>query len=262
MDALRRLARSSLELLAEALSAGRLPYPPSEGAIQSLLGREEAKRAAQALADAANQAFSSQQMALVLTMLARERSDAQAHGDSISPVWSGPEVSGSTLRSTSVVVQSLFRHAREEIVVAAYAFDRGEKARAIFGSLAARMDSEPQLRVRLIANVERRLGDQRSDAQLVRAFGEEFRKSIWPGSRLPEVFFDPRSLRLGDQRSCWHAKLILVDRATALVTSANFTESAAERNYEAGLLVTDGASIQALAQHIDGIISQGLLESI
>ena len=38
-------------------------------------------------------------------------------------------------------------------------------------------------------------------------------------------------------RGSLHAKCVVVDRSTALVTSANFTEAAQHRNIEAGLLI-------------------------
>ncbi|TMQ33925.1 MAG: hypothetical protein E6K70_10465 [Planctomycetota bacterium] len=65
-----------------------------------------------------------------------------------------------------------------------------------------------------------------------------FRNREWPkDSRLPEVYFDPRSLALDPKkRACMHAKCIVIDRKTVFVSSANFTEAAQERNLEVGLL--------------------------
>jgi hypothetical protein len=53
----------------------------------------------------------------------------------------------------------------------------------------------------------------------------------------PVVYYDPRSLdRSLDRRATWHAKVV-VDDEVSLVTSANFTEWAQQRNLEAGALI-------------------------
>ena len=58
----------------------------------------------------------------------------------------------------------------------------------------------------------------------------------WPSRARPEVFYDPRTLSIDqNQRATWHAKCVLVDDELALVTSANFTEWAHQRNVEAGV---------------------------
>ena len=74
-------------------------------------------------------------------------------------------------RDTAVVVQELFREARESVLVASFALDTGRKARAMFGRLAARMDAEPGLSVRLFVNVQRRHQDKTPDARLHRQHG-------------------------------------------------------------------------------------------
>lgn len=49
-----------------------------------------------------------------------------------------------------------------------------------------------------------------------------------------------------------HAKLLIVDRRTALVGSANLTSHGLERNLECGLLVRGGAVPSRLAEHLLG----------
>jgi phosphatidylserine/phosphatidylglycerophosphate/cardiolipin synthase-like enzyme len=47
-----------------------------------------------------------------------------------------------------------------------------------------------------------------------------------------------------------HAKILIVDRRTALIGSANLTGSALQRNLECGLLVRGGHIPGQLAEHL------------
>jgi phosphatidylserine/phosphatidylglycerophosphate/cardiolipin synthase-like enzyme len=75
--------------------------------------------------------------------------------------------------------------------------------------------------------------------QIVRRFAERFRSREWPkDGRLPEVYFDPRSLATDPvKRASMHAKCIVIDGQIVFVSSANFTEAAQERNLEIDLLI-------------------------
>jgi phosphatidylserine/phosphatidylglycerophosphate/cardiolipin synthase-like enzyme len=59
-----------------------------------------------------------------------------------------------------------------------------------------------------------------------------------------------------------HAKLALADEAMLLVTSANFTGSALERNIEAGVLVTGGPAPKRAAEHLKAMVRSGILKRI
>jgi phosphatidylserine/phosphatidylglycerophosphate/cardiolipin synthase-like enzyme len=95
----------------------------------------------------------------------------------------------------------------------------------------------------------------------VRAFAERFAAHDWPhGVRLPELFYDARSLSPeAGPKACLHAKCIVVDDARAFVTSANFTEAAQERNIEVGLLVADASLAGALRSQFDALLLAGAL---
>jgi phosphatidylserine/phosphatidylglycerophosphate/cardiolipin synthase-like enzyme len=114
--------------------------------------------------------------------------------------------------------------------------------------------------VRLCLDVRRAPGDTtRSDAFL-RRFAERFIEREWPGSRLPDLYYDPRSLAGNEtHRASLHAKCVVVDDERAFIGSANFTEAAQMRNIEVGLLVTDPVIASAAERHIDGLISRGYL---
>jgi phosphatidylserine/phosphatidylglycerophosphate/cardiolipin synthase-like enzyme len=65
--------------------------------------------------------------------------------------------------------------------------------------------------------------------------------------------------RADGQYAAMHAKLVLVDDLAALVTSANFSQSAADRNLEAGVIVSDPRLVLGMREHLDGLVFAGEL---
>ena len=117
--------------------------------------------------------------------------------------------------------------------------------------------------MRLFLNVSRAYHDERSAAELLYLFGQDFRINQWPGARLPEVFYDPRALeRTPGPRACLHAKCVVVDGAWAFVTSANLTEAAQERNIEAGILVSDRELSRSLIGQFESLVQVGALRRL
>ncbi|OZD39752.1 hypothetical protein CH284_04660 [Rhodococcus sp. 06-156-3] len=53
-----------------------------------------------------------------------------------------------------------------------------------------------------------------------------------------------------------HAKVVVIDRSTALITSANITRRAAGDNIETGLLVRGGDIPRRLAGHVDQLLQR------
>jgi len=70
--------------------------------------------------------------------------------------------------------------------------------------------------------------------------GLAVRSLYWPG-------------RLRPAGASMHAKLLVVDRRTALVGSANLTGAGLDKNLECGLLVRGGPLPSEIAAHILGI---------
>jgi len=261
MSPLVTLARPGLTGLARALRAGRLapPFDSAEvGRYVSARGRTSISAELQRLADTGMGAV---QIAVALELLAGERGRAQERSDRVDLVWSGPGVAGSGSRATATVVRELFASARRTVLVVSYVLDQSiERVEGLFGRLAERMDAEPQLRVRLLINVARPYRSTKSEAELLREFVVTFAGDLWPGTRLPELFHDPRSLSdRYDERACLHAKCVVIDDERALVTSANFTEAAHDRNIEAGVLLDDPRQAVALRKRFDALIEREVL---
>jgi phosphatidylserine/phosphatidylglycerophosphate/cardiolipin synthase-like enzyme len=95
---------------------------------------------------------------------------------------------------------------------------------------------------------------------VLRLFTHRFRTEEWPGQRLPEVFYDPRSLEHeGPKRASLHAKCIVVDKDIAFVSSANFTEAAQARNIEVGVLLRSRMLAEQLASHFEALADRQVL---
>ena len=249
--------------LAGALEAGALSPPFRRSQLQGSVSDELLEDVLGELSQWSESGMAPAHIAHMLRLLAEERAAAQAITDRVELVWSGTEVMAGASRDTAVVVQELFREAREAVLIASYALDSGSKADALLGALAKRMDSEPDLRVRVFVNVHRRHKDETAEAVLLREFADAFRDQIWPGDRLPEVFYDPRSLATeGKIRACLHAKCIVIDEDRALVTSANFTEAAHERNIEAGAVITDTILAKSLKAQFDTLVDHEVLKRV
>lgn len=90
---------------------------------------------------------------------------------------------------------------------------------------------------------------------MAQRFAERFKTREWPGSRLPAVYYDPRSLALDvKSRFSLHAKCVVVNRQVAFVSSANFTEAAQARNIEVGVLLRVPALTEPLERHFAALI--------
>jgi phosphatidylserine/phosphatidylglycerophosphate/cardiolipin synthase-like enzyme len=77
------------------------------------------------------------------------------------------------------------------------------------------------------------------------------------------VFYDPRAVaHAGSGRPSRHARCVTVDERRALLTSANFTEAAQQRNIEAGVLADDAVLALSLSSQFSSLIAKGLLRRL
>jgi phosphatidylserine/phosphatidylglycerophosphate/cardiolipin synthase-like enzyme len=257
------LGRSALAGLAEALAAGRIGAPISRTALSPHVPEEHLDAVSVALGELDRDGMSPRHIARAVQFLVEERDAAQRMSDRVQLVWSPPDLDTVDARDTSVVVQELFRRARFSVLISTFAIDEKKKAETLFGELAARMDADPELVVRVFANIHRKHGDDTPSVALTRAFATRIRDKVWPGKRLPEVFYDPRSLETeGRKRAVLHAKTIVVDLRWIFLTSANFTEAAQERNIEAGVLIDDTRLAERVVRQFDQFVETGILRAI
>lgn len=174
-------------------------------------------------------------------------------------VLSGPEVPGVPTADTAASLQTLIENAEAEILLVGYTVHNGKR---LFKRLAERMDAVPALRVEFCLDIARKATDTSLASEIVRRFAREFVTKHWPGARLPDVFYDPRALaERWEDRASLHAKCVIVDRRTAIVTSANFTEAAQRKNIEAGVLIRYEPFVLRLATYFDALRDSGQLAS-
>lgn len=252
----RQVPSSALDALAHALEAGRIALPPLPSVLERYVGRDLAEAAASELAALLGEAFTGAQMARLLRAVAV----AGPASPSLELVWSGPESAQSSSRDTGVVVPELFASAKRSVVVAGFAIKQGDR---VFATLATNMDHNPALDVRIFTNIPRAWKDSRADSEIVREFADDFRRTQWSGRRYPRVLYDQRALSSSPgPRSCLHAKCLIVDDHRALVTSANFTEAAMDRNIEAGLLIEDAVFAGRLRAQFDALERSEYIKSV
>jgi phosphatidylserine/phosphatidylglycerophosphate/cardiolipin synthase-like enzyme len=257
IPAIQSLSEADLREIASALRARRLTPPFTSAALLRFCSGANEGSVALEMQGLVDEGMKPDHLALLLESLARAHLSRPVVRDPVDLVWTGPELPEIANRDTSVVVRELFANAKEYVLVAGYAIYQG---REVFRALADRMTQIPGLKVRMVLDVHRRHRDTTKDSEILREFAHKFKKVDWPGSRLPEVFYDPRSLELDNsQRSSMHAKCIVIDRKLAFVSSANFTEAAQVRNIEVGALIQLERFAARLVEHFDTLASARIL---
>ena len=252
-EALLSLAPSDLRLLAAGLRMGRLCPPYLPAGMQRLVHPSAAAELAAELQELAACGAPPSAIAAMLDILADRVVSQPPVEDLVDVVTTGPEVGGVANRDTCVVVAELFRNAESSVLVAGYAVHQG---RRVFQALAERMAERNDLGVRMFLDIQRKPGDTSAASEIVKRFAQRFCDAQWPaGHRLPELFFDPRSLATERQkRAALHAKCVVVDGADVFVSSANFTEAAQQRNIEVGLLIRSATIAGRLVRFFDSLV--------
>lgn len=256
LEVLHQLSPVSLRALAGSLRGGLLAGGLSRYAAQQIAG-PRAGALEICLESLLRTGMTPAHIALMAEALADSR-DRQGEVDALFDlVLSGPDVPGIPTADTAAVMHALIEQATEEVLLVGYAVHNGRK---LFPRLAEKMAEVPGFRVVFCLDIARKYGDTSLASEIVRRFIHEFRTHHWPWPELPELYYDPRSLDDSrDQPSSLHAKCIVVDRRVALVTSANFTEAAQQRNIEAGVLVRYPPFAERLAGFFEGLQASGRL---
>lgn len=165
--------------------------------------------------------------------------DAAVAQPQVTPVWTGPESNAGYGRLTLAVVADLIAEAQHQVLLVSYATMPVEGIRQALDDAVGRG-------VTVTLMLERQ-----QDNPKFHGHGEPFpglrgRRLTWPASaRSPGA--------------AMHAKVLVVDRRTALVGSANLTGYALERNLECGLLIRGGPVPELLVDHLQS--AEGLQEA-
>lgn len=263
MSCFHQLSYPSLLNLAKALANGRLAPPFYSINLTPYTPSNLSSEVAVELEELCLMGMTEAHIAHWLKLLAEERLASQHISDQVDLVWTGAELPGAECRDTAVVVQELFKSAQSSVLIASYAIDQGRKAQELFQILATRLDNAPALQVKMFLNVQRPYKNEDSDVLLLKKFAQTFKNEIWPGQRLPDVFYYPRSLsNEAGTKACLHAKCVVVDEERLFITSANFTEAAHERNIEAGVLIADPVAARSIQSQFETLVTKNIFRRI
>jgi len=255
------LSDDDLRNVAAVLRSGRLNPPFRSVALQRLVSTTVSERLALELQSLHEQGFGAGQIAMLLDVLLKDRSQRPRPEDTFDLVTTGSAAGATANRDTSVVVRDLFNTAEKSVLVAGYAVYQGQR---VFQALADRMKSKKDLEVQMFLDVRRGSGDTSAASDVVRRFGDRFRHQDWPSDRpYPELFYFPASLEERQSaRAAMHAKIIVIDNSRVFISSANFTEAAQQRNIEVGVVIRSNALANQLAQHFASMVADGTLRTV
>jgi len=255
---LLELSTPQLATLASAAERGALESP-IEIALGAYCPASLRKELGAELELAAREGLSGKALALLLSTLAQDRQRREAETPRADLVWTGPDLPGDHSRDTRIVVHELFRKARTSVLVSTFALYDGK---ALFEPLHETWERHPEMRVRLFVDIHRGDNGYSSD-QILARFRQDFRAFHWPWERVPEVFYDPRSLAPNpSDRACLHAKCVVVDDREVFLTSANLTEAAQQRNIEAGVVVTSPVLALKLRGQFQALVAEKRLSRL
>lgn len=273
-----QLSYPALINLAIALESQRLVFPFSPLIISiyvphylcSLVTKELQKLSAMGMKEI--------QIAYTLRLLAEERMSAQKLKDNIELVWTGNDFLGSESRDTCIAVRELFATASKNVMVVSYVVDDKPTTRDTFKVLGDRMKQVPELKVELFFNIQRPHLNKISEAVLIQQFRERFFQHIWQGELFPDIYYYRKAIAQYDLaitedsvssstiinvlKSCLHAKCVVVDMTKVLITSANFTEAAHERNIEIGLLLDNPLIATSIVNQFKSLAEQNVFAKI
>jgi phosphatidylserine/phosphatidylglycerophosphate/cardiolipin synthase-like enzyme len=162
-------------------------------------------------------------------------------------VWSGPSTGLVPVRHTEQVLTGLIDEARERIFIVSFV---AYKVKSVFEALKRAHARGVEIRVLLERSADQGGSvDTDSIATMRTAIpNAEFLilAERWTGT---EGTLSPKV----------HAKCAVADNRVALITSANLTQAAMERNMELGVLIRGGTIPETLATHLNALATVGEL---
>ena len=239
---------AAIDALAVALQTGEVTLETSSVGIDSVpqISSETAKRAASAFADVKGK-LNEECIAVALRLGNELRRVERLDRPEIEIVWTGPEAQGPLVRPTAVVVEEMLREVRDagEILIVGYSLtaENGTVMKKIIDLLG-----EASKKRAAITIILHRDDEERNKANLLKAwniFAKKPRVMTWdPPPNHPYTKL--------------HAKVMVIDRLEALVTSANLTFHGLESNLELGLRVR-GPQAGAIAERFDHLMASNVL---
>jgi phosphatidylserine/phosphatidylglycerophosphate/cardiolipin synthase-like enzyme len=203
-------------------------------------------------------------MALLLERLADSQAALQKERDAWSFVWSGPEPLHAKTADTFATVDQLINQATNSLLIATYNIGLSADFKDLLEGIATRLERGQLERVELFFHpiqIADRLGTE--PLVVIRKWLES---EVWPWPAKPLAYVDHRIVNGSVERCYQHAKVVVADAdteaASALVTSANFSETAQRHNFEAGWLVRNAWRARQVSDHFRQMVASGLFSRI
>ena len=168
----------------------------------------------------------------------------------VSLVWTGPSTDAVRMRSTRSVLHTMVANATESLVLVSFVSYNIAELTAALGDAIDR-----GVEVTLILETPDDPGgplviDPAHPFALIKDTAHFYR---WPLEAREAFFAKAASL---------HAKCVIADRSSALITSANLTSAGINDNIELGVLIEAGPLPERLSQHLELLIESGTLEPV
>ncbi len=167
-----------------------------------------------------------------------------------SLVWTGPSTAVSGLRSTRAVLSTLVTNATKSLVLVSFtSYDVADLTSSLSDAMTRGVEVTLILETPddpggpLIFGPHHSFEPIKDTARIYR----------WPIEER-EAFFA--------KRASLHAKCVIADRSSALITSANLTSAGINDNIELGVLIEAGPLPARLSDHLSHLIEEGTLEQV
>jgi cardiolipin synthase len=162
-------------------------------------------------------------------------------------VWTGPKTTVA-VRRTREALRDIFRLAERTLTLASFSTSRDDGTLEELLAAAAR-----GIYITLILDtpVTEAKGLARDAAAVFAALKGKAAFYTWPAANRPTV-----------QYSAMHAKTAIADSSAALISSANLSAAAMDRNMELGVLIVGEPLPRLLDQHIQELIRAGQLTAL
>lgn len=179
---------------------------------------------------------------------ALDAADRNAEAQSVDLVWTGPESSEISVRRSAAVLLQLIEGTQSDLIIMSFASFRIPDAEA---ALARAADRGVRLYL-IVETAEESSGRYRgagTSAFSALAHRANVAYYCWPKEKRPDG-------------GLMHAKAVIADGRSALITSANLTERAIDSNIELGLLIHGESVSKRLRGHILSLIASGEFQEV
>ena len=177
---------------------------------------------------------------LAIALESAQAARRAAHVPAVEVVVTGPDSPAAAVRLTSEVVAQLIGGAKQRVTLVSFA---AYKVPTVVAALDAAVSRGATVNLIL------------ESAENLNGGGGAGAYAKFPTYHWPLECRNPPDAKL-------HAKAVIVDNRDVLLTSANMTNAAYDKNIELGVLCRGGGVADKIQRHFDGLIATGLLELV